>query len=298
MRSMQQIAIFIICVMILLTFVGCQAGNNIIYSGETEYKDTDPITETLENTVSDTHPEETAEYDSRSTSQPSSYISAEETTKYSRSTFTEDATPARQITEDTKETTQKVIDKTSETADQTTTTAQPTQVQTSTKPTTVSTTEMTTTATTNATPTPTTAPLPIWPERDVPRLRQDMFNATNEVRKSHGASPLVQGCAELQEIAMIRAEELATQYSHKRLDGTYFDDMLREYGISSGCGAENIAKFSELGTVESVLEAWVNSSGHFTSIIRSEHDTVAIGYYQCQYGRQYWVQIFTGENSW
>ncbi len=94
-----------------------------------------------------------------------------------------------------------------------------------------------------------------------------MFNATNEVRKSHGASPLVQGCAELQEIAMIRAEELATQYSHKRLDGTYFDDMLREYGISSGCGAENIAKFSELGTVESVLEAWVNSSGHFTSII-------------------------------
>jgi uncharacterized protein YkwD len=125
-----------------------------------------------------------------------------------------------------------------------------------------------------------------------------MFDATNTVRKEHGQPPVTQGSATLQEIAMLRARELATQYSHRRPDGTYYDDLLRENDISFMCAAENIAKFSELATVTTVINAWSSSSGHLLSIIRPEHDTLAIGYYECPCGRQYWVQIFTGKISW
>lgn len=309
MRSTKQKTIFIICGVVLLSLAGCQAGSNTFNSDQTEYSDTAPITETFENIVSDTYPEETAKSDSQPNTQASANTSAKKTTIYSISTSTENETTARQINEETKDTTQKVIEKTSKTTVQTTSTLQSTHSPATTKSTTAVTTVMTTTAVTTevttaatttamSTPTPTTAPLPTWPERDVPRLRQEMFNATNEVRKSHGALPLAQGCAELQKIAMIRAEELATQYSHKRPDGTYYDDMLDTYGITHGCAGENIAKFSELGTVDSVISAWSNSTGHLNNIIYPDYDALAIGYYQCQYGRQYWVQIFIGEKGW
>jgi uncharacterized protein YkwD len=159
-------------------------------------------------------------------------------------------------------------------------------------------TQTTVSATPTQSPSTTPSATPTPSLRNIPQLRQDMFDATNKVRKEHGQPPVTQGSATLQEIAMLRARELATQYSHRRPDGTYYDDLLRENDISFMCAAENIAKFSELATVTTVINAWSSSSGHLLSITRPEHDTLAIGYYECPYGRQYWVQIFTGKISW
>jgi len=318
MRSIQQKIIIIACGVILLCLPGCQSFYSTHYPGNTEHNDVVPITETFDDRVSDAQPDITETSESQPHTPAPTVVKTKNSMRDELVSTTEEATSQHATEDETITTTSEAQTLTptattkpvAATTDSTTTAPTTTESKTfitekptiapSPKPTDKPTVTPTPTNTLVAiqTPTPITTSQLTWPDRDVPELRKDMFDATNALRQEHGQPPLSQGSAALQEIAMIRAKELATLYSHKRPDGTFYSSLLRDYGVISGCSAENIARFSELGTVESVIAAWSNSSGHLNNIIRPEHDSVAIGYYQCQYGRQYWVQIFIGENSW
>lgn len=104
----------------------------------------------------------------------------------------------------------------------------------------------------------------------------------NEERTQNNLAAL-QMDEELLEAAMQRAAECSVLYSHSRPDGT------RCFAASSKMRRENIA--AGYRTAESVMDGWMNSSGHYANIMASENKIVGIG---CVYqaGYWYWVQCF------
>lgn len=127
---------------------------------------------------------------------------------------------------------------------------------------------------------PTPTPEPEEPTMTVDQMVQEIFRMTNEERAKAGVAPL-QLDSRLQEYAMMRAEELNTNFSHYRPDGS-----VSEYG-------ENIAATTG-SSPERAMYLWMNSSGHRAAILRSTNKYIGIGIYQTVDGRTFWVQSFTG----
>lgn len=121
---------------------------------------------------------------------------------------------------------------------------------------------------------------------------QEVLKIVNEERAKVGAKALVMS-KELFDTANKRAAEIAVCYSHTRPDGsdcfTIFPQSTSEsVGIKIGSG-ENIA--AGYGSPESVMNGWMNSSGHKANILSSNFTAIGIG---CFYhnGSYYWVQCF------
>ena len=85
--------------------------------------------------------------------------------------------------------------------------------------------------------------------------------------------------------ADIRAEELATTFSHRRPDGS-----LCYTAFPSGfmAEAENIASGGT--TAEFPMNMWMNSTGHKANIL-GDYDSISVGFYE-RNGHTYWVQVF------
>lgn len=123
----------------------------------------------------------------------------------------------------------------------------------------------------------------------------------------------------LMEAAQIRAEELATSFSHTRPDGTSCFTTFREVGFLSTRGGENIA-YGQM-TPASVMSEWMASAGHEGNImdatyiidtttfevtyvnyyvddqgdgyIGGGYDSIGVGvYYDASSYTFYWVQLF------
>lgn len=87
--------------------------------------------------------------------------------------------------------------------------------------------------------------------------------------------------------AEVRAEELEIKYSHTRPDGRAWYTVLKEYSIPTGnTTGENIAYgYTDCTTV---MNGWMNSSGHKANIINPNYRRVGLGI--CG---KYWTQIFS-----
>ena len=68
--------------------------------------------------------------------------------------------------------------------------------------------------------------------------------------------------------------------------------MMKEYGVSYRSAGENIARGQK--TPSSVMDSWMNSSGHRANILSSSYSSIGVGYAVADDGRAYWVQIFKG----
>ncbi len=87
----------------------------------------------------------------------------------------------------------------------------------------------------------------------------------------------------LEQAAKTRAKELAKSFSHTRPNGSSF------YTVSDSAYAENIAKGQT--SVNSVNNAWRNSSGHYKNMVNSEYKTMGAACY-IENGQYYWVELF------
>lgn len=121
----------------------------------------------------------------------------------------------------------------------------------------------------------------------IPKVSQyadEVIRLVNEERKKAGLSELKKD-DDLQRAADIRAKELIELFSHDRPDGSDYWTVLKEVGITGKASGENIAAFS--ATPESVMNAWMNSSGHRQNILWSNYRYIGVGY-----ANGYWVQLF------
>ena len=118
-------------------------------------------------------------------------------------------------------------------------------------------------------------------------MASEVLRLTNIERAKEGAQPLKYNKA-LQDAAMLRAKEISVKFSHERPNGTSYKTIL-------GCvNGENIAM--GYGDAESVVEGWMNSSGHKVTMLDNRYQYLGVGFYESDNGNYYWVQDFSTGN--
>jgi len=144
-----------------------------------------------------------------------------------------------------------------------------------------------------------------WPEQeiyarevrglaDLAAVRAEMLAGVNRLRAEAGVAPLVEN-AKLDAAAQEHAEDMLARnyYDHKSPEGKQVGDRLSAEGYSWRLAAENLAAGHV--TVASVLDAWMQSSGHRANLLRPNVKDfgfgLAVGPFDSRY-RVLWVQTF------
>lgn len=124
-------------------------------------------------------------------------------------------------------------------------------------------------------------------------MASQVVNLVNKERSAEGLSSLSTD-ARLAKLAQLKAEDMAKLGYFSHTSPTYGSafDMMKTYGVSYKTAGENIAKGQK--TAESVMEGWMNSSGHRANILKSDYTKIGVGYAKSVDGTTYWVQIFKG----
>lgn len=115
----------------------------------------------------------------------------------------------------------------------------------------------------------------------------EILNIVNQRRSENGLSSLSMD-TEMLNVAMDRAMETGIYYSHTRPDGSSC------FTISSKLNGENIAVNYQ--TSESVMNGWMNSSGHRANILSSNFKSIGIGCVKIN-SVYYWVQSFSNKSA-
>ena len=136
-------------------------------------------------------------------------------------------------------------------------------------------------------PKPTATPKPTETPLNTEKFIKEVIRLTNIERKKAGKSS-VQENAALDKGAAVRAKECAIKYGHHRPNGEICSTAYYESGAGNILG-ENIA----VGflTPKGVVDGWVNSQGHYVTMIDSRATHMGAGCYKKD-GVIYWVQIF------
>lgn len=113
-----------------------------------------------------------------------------------------------------------------------------------------------------------------------------VLDLVNQERAAAGLSPLTMD-ATLLEVAMQRAAETTVYWDHTRPNGKSC------FTITSirGSAGENIA--AGQATPATVMDGWMNSSGHRANILSSSYKSVGIGCFRGSDGILRWVQFFS-----
>ena len=119
---------------------------------------------------------------------------------------------------------------------------------------------------------------------------QQVIDLVNQERAKAGLSPVTEA-ADLSASAAVRAQEITRSFSHTRPDGTYYNTVLNENGVSYMGSGENIAYGQ--ATPAAVMNGWMNSQGHRANILNKNFTEIGVGYYENGSGVKYWVQLFT-----
>lgn len=125
---------------------------------------------------------------------------------------------------------------------------------------------------------------------DLEELEAEVIRLTNEYRISLGLNELTQD-DQLTYVARIRAEEIVTNWSHERSDGTYYYDILDAIQYPSPLVGENLAKGQD--SASEAMEMWKESPSHNANLMESDFTKIGVGvYFFEETGRLYYVQIF------
>ncbi len=119
----------------------------------------------------------------------------------------------------------------------------------------------------------------------------DILYYTNEYRRQFGIAELTEN-TELDILAHLRAEEASINWSHTRPDGSNFDSIFTEYGITYRVKGENLASATYRKTGEEVVEQWIASPSHEENLRREVYTKIGIGCCQGSDGWWYWCQLF------
>lgn len=124
-------------------------------------------------------------------------------------------------------------------------------------------------------------------------MEKQVASLTNSERKAAGLGSLTLD-SQLSKLARMKAEDMAKNGYFSHTSPTYGSafDMMKQYGVSYRTAGENIAKGQK--TAESVMNGWMNSSGHRANILSSTYTHIGVGYAKDSKGNTYWVQVFKG----
>jgi uncharacterized protein YkwD len=113
-----------------------------------------------------------------------------------------------------------------------------------------------------------------------------VFQLVNQERVSRGLAPYAWS-PRLAVASQRHAEDMFEQdyFSHTSLDGRDFGDRADDAGYDGSPRGENIA--SGQRSAESVMNSWMNSTGHRNNILSASSNEIGIGLHQF-----YWVQNF------
>ncbi len=117
----------------------------------------------------------------------------------------------------------------------------------------------------------------------------EVVRLVNVERTSRGLSALSSSNTLLNSAAGIRAKEQASLFSHTRPNGSNWDTVLRENGISYRSAGENVAYGQR--TPSEVVNAWMNSEGHRANILNEGFTQIGVGVYK-NGSTYYWSQLF------
>ena len=146
---------------------------------------------------------------------------------------------------------------------------------------------------TNPTPAEPTNPAPTNPGiSGLSQFEAEVVRLVNIERQKAGLHPL-QASVELSNVARKKSEDMAKNNYFSHTSPTYGSpfDMMKSFGIKYNTAGENIAK-GQL-TPQSVVNAWMNSSGHRANILNSRFNKIGVGHYKSGNGTNYWTQMFT-----
>ncbi|MBD5151001.1 MAG: SafA/ExsA family spore coat assembly protein [Oscillibacter sp.] len=118
----------------------------------------------------------------------------------------------------------------------------------------------------------------------------EVIRLVNEIRVQNGLKALTTNW-ELSRVARYKSEDMssARYFSHTSPTyGTPFQ-MMQSFGLSYRTAGENIAYGQR--TPATVVDAWMNSSGHRANILNASYTQIGVGY--CASGN-YWTQMFIG----
>ncbi|MBR6026865.1 MAG: CAP domain-containing protein [Neisseriaceae bacterium] len=128
-----------------------------------------------------------------------------------------------------------------------------------------------------------------------PLVQQELhiqWQKLNAMRQAQGLNSLIRN-ESLDAYAMMRANELAQNFSHTRPNGKDALSYIRNHSYT----AENIAQTNNLSADE-VLKQWQNSPSHLNNMMHRQIQSVGLGVYVDSSGRVYWVQIFGDIHSY
>lgn len=124
-------------------------------------------------------------------------------------------------------------------------------------------------------------------------MTSQVVTLVNKERASNGLQSLASD-SQLAKLAQMKAEDMAKNGYFSHISPTYGSafDMMKTYGVSYKTAGENIAKGQK--TAQSVMNGWMNSSGHRANILKSDYTKIGVGYAKTSDGTTCWVQIFKG----
>ena len=130
---------------------------------------------------------------------------------------------------------------------------------------------------------------PEVPDDNQNAYAKQVVNLVNAEREKAGL-PALKIHTKAESAALLRAKEIEKSFSHTRPDGSDFSTALTLAGINFQSAGENIAYGQK--TPVSVMNDWMNSSGHRANILNANFTSIAVGHYQNSAGVDYWVQLF------
>ncbi|MFI7463508.1 CAP domain-containing protein [Nonomuraea sp. NPDC049646] len=160
-------------------------------------------------------------------------------------------------------------------------------------PTPTATPKPTPTATPTTTATPAPKPTATGPAGTVGTAEEnEVLRLVNAERAKGGCQPLKHD-AQLRAAAYGHSADMAAKgyFDHTSKDGRSFMDRIRAAGFTGGTAfAENIAKGQ--ATPASVMNSWMNSSGHRANIMNCRYTVIGVGAARNGQGPLHWTQDF------
>ena len=168
----------------------------------------------------------------------------------------------------------------------TTQTTKPTSNETTTTAAETTTTTMAATTLTTQRTTTTAKPPTTQVAGDARSFEQQVITLTNEARAASGCPALTHN-DRLQAAALGHSKDMYEKdyFSHTSIDGSSMTDRVERQGYQWRLLAENIAYGYR--TPSSVVDGWMNSSGHWTNILNCNLKEIGVGFHD-----YYWTQYF------
>lgn len=125
-------------------------------------------------------------------------------------------------------------------------------------------------------------------DNSVLNYEKEVVRLVNVERAKRGLSSLTYDW-ELSRVARYKSQDMKNNSYFSHTSPTYGSpfQMMKSFGITYKTAGENIARGYK--TPKSVVEGWMNSSGHRANILNSSFTRIGVGYVS---DGHYWTQMF------